>query len=68
MRIQISEHFTYHKLLRFVCPSVIMMVFTSVYGVVDGIFVSNFVGSTAFAAVNFIMPVLMGLELQRMTS
>lgn len=61
MRIQISEHFTYHKLLRFVCPSVIMMVFTSVYGVVDGIFVSNFVGSTAFAAVNFIMPVLMGL-------
>lgn len=57
--IQLSDHFTYKKLLRFVLPSIIMMVFTSVYGVVDGLFVSNFVGKTAFAAINLIMPVLM---------
>ena len=61
MRIQLSEHFTYSKLLRFVLPSVIMMVFTSVYTVVDGLFVSNFVGKTPFAAVNLIMPFLMGI-------
>ena len=54
MRIQLSEHFTYRKLLRFTLPSVIMMVCTSIYGVVDGVFVSNFVGSDAFAAVNLI--------------
>lgn len=48
MRIQLSEHFTYRKLLRFTLPSVIMMVCTSIYGVVDGVFVSNFVGSDAF--------------------
>ena len=59
MRIQLSEHFTYGKLLRFVLPSVVMMVFTSIYGVVDGLFVSNFVGKTPFAAINLIMPVLM---------
>lgn len=59
MKIQLSDHFTYKKLLRFVIPSVIMMVFTSIYGVVDGFFVSNFAGKTAFAAVNLIMPVLM---------
>ena len=59
MRIQLSEHFTYRKLLRFTLPSVIMMVCTSIYGVVDGVFVSNFVGSDAFAAVNLIMPFLM---------
>lgn len=59
MKIQISEHFTFKKLLKFVYPAVIMMVFTSVYGVVDGIFVSNFAGEKAFAAVNLIMPVLM---------
>lgn len=59
MRIQLSEHFTYKKLLRFVLPSIIMMIFTSIYGIVDGIFVSNYVGKTPFAAVNFIMPVLM---------
>lgn len=58
--IQLSDHFTFKHLLRFVYPSVIMMVFTSVYGVVDGIFVSNFAGQSAFAAVNLIMPVLMG--------
>jgi len=59
MRIQLSNHFTYRTLLRFALPSVAMMVFTSIYGVVDGLFVSNFVGKTAFAAVNFIMPFLM---------
>lgn len=57
--IKLSDHFTYKRLLRFVLPSVIMMVFTSVYGIVDGVFVSNFVGKTPFAAVNLIMPVLM---------
>lgn len=59
MRIQLSDHFTYKKLLRFTLPSIIMMIFTSVYGVVDGYFVSNFVGKTPFAAVNFIFPLLM---------
>lgn len=59
MRIQLSDHFTYKKLLRFTFPSVMMLVFTSVYGVVDGFFVSNFVGKTPFAAVNFIFPLLM---------
>ena len=57
--IKLSDHFTYKRLLRFVLPSVVMMVFTSVYGIVDGVFVSNFVGKTPFAAVNLIMPVLM---------
>ncbi len=61
MNIQLSEHFDYKKLLRFTVPSIIMMVFTSIYGVVDGFFVSNIVGKTPFAAVNFIMPVLMVL-------
>lgn len=61
MRIQLSEHFTYRKLLCFTLPSVIMMVCTSIYCVVDGVFVSNFVGSDAFAAVNLIMPFLMVL-------
>ena len=59
MNIQLSEHFTYRKLLRFTMPSIIMMVFTSIYGVVDGIFVSNFAGKTAFAAINLIMPYIM---------
>lgn len=59
MKIQISEHFTYKKLFRFVLPSVFMMIFTSVYGVVDGLFVSNFVGKTPFAAINLIMPFIM---------
>lgn len=56
MKIQLSDHFTYKMLLRFVLPSIIMMVFTSIYGVVDGLFVSNFVGKTPFAAVNLVMP------------
>ena len=59
MNIQLSEHFTYRKLLRFTLLSMVMMVFTSIYGVVDGVFVSNFVGSASFAAVNLIMPFLM---------
>lgn len=57
--IQLSDHFNYKRLLRFTMPSIIMLIFTSIYGVVDGFFVSNFVGKTAFTAVNFIMPVLM---------
>lgn len=59
MKIQLSDHFDYKKLLRFTLPSIVMMIFTSIYGVVDGFFVSNFVGKTPFAAVNFIMPFLM---------
>lgn len=59
MKIQLSDHFTYGRLLRFTFPSIVMMIFTSIYSVVDGIFVSNFAGKTAFAAVNLIMPYLM---------
>ena len=58
-KIQLSYHFTYGKLIRFTLPSIAMMIFTSIYSVVDGFFVSNFAGKTAFASVNFIMPVLM---------
>lgn len=58
-KIQLSDHFTYARLLRFVIPSIVMMIFTSIYGVVDGLFVSNYVGKTPFAAVNLIMPFLM---------
>lgn len=58
-QIALSEHFDYKKLFRFTLPSVIMMIFTSIYGVVDGLFVSNIVGKNEFTAVNFIMPVLM---------
>lgn len=57
--IQLNEHFTYRKLLRFTFPSIIMMIFTSVYSMVDGYFISNYVGSVPFAAVNLIIPVLM---------
>ena len=56
--IQLSDHFTFQRLLRFTFPTIVMLVFTSVYSVVDGFFVSNFVGKTPFAAVNFIMPLL----------
>ena len=59
MKIQLSDHFTYGRLLRFTWPSIVMMVFTSIYSVVDGIFVSNYAGKTAFAALNLIMPYLM---------
>ena len=59
MKIQLSDHFDYKKLLRFTFPSIVMMIFTSIYGVVDGFFISNFVGKTSFAAANFIFPFLM---------
>lgn len=62
MRIQLSEHFTYKKLFLFVLPSIVMMLFTSIYSIVDGLFVSNFVGKTAFAAVNLIMPIFGALS------
>ena len=52
MKIQLSDHFTYKKLLRFTLPSIVMMIFTSIYGMVDGFFVSNFAGETAFTAVS----------------
>lgn len=59
MQIQLSEHFTYKKLIRFTLPTIFMMIFTSIYGIVDGIFVSNLVGSDSFAAVNLTVPILM---------
>lgn len=59
MNIQLSEHFTYKKLIRFTIPTILMMIFTSIYGIVDGIFVSNCVGSYSFSAINLIMPVIM---------
>ena len=59
MKIQLSEHFTYKKLIKFTMPTIIMMIFTSLYGVVDGIFVSNIIGSDAFAAINLIWPFIM---------
>ena len=58
MKIQLSDHFTFKKLLRFTFPAMVMMVFTSIYGVVDGLFVSNYAGKTALAAINFVFPVL----------
>ncbi len=59
MHIRLSDHFSYRKLIKFTLPSIAMMIFTSIYGVVDGFFVSNFAGKTPFAAVNLIMPFLM---------
>lgn len=59
MRIQLSDHFTYGKLIKFTLPSIAMMIFTSIYSVVDGFFISNFAGKTSFAAINLIMPILM---------
>ena len=58
-RIQLSDHFTYNRLLRFSLPSIMMIICTSIYSIVDGFFVSNYVGKTPFAALNLIMPVLM---------
>ena len=60
-RIQLSDHFTTSRILRFAASPIIMMVFTSIYSVVDGFFVSNYVGKTPFAAVNLIMPLLMAI-------
>lgn len=57
MSINMSQHLTWPQLLKYVAPSIAMMIFTSIYGIVDGFFVSNFAGKTALAAVNFIMPV-----------
>ena len=62
MELKLSEHFTYKKLILYVLPCVAMMILTSVYGIVDGFFVSNYAGKNAFAAVNLIMPVLMGVS------
>ena len=59
--IQLSDHFTCGRLIQFTLPSITMMIFTAVYGVVDGFFVSNYAGKTPFAAVNLIIPVLLGL-------
>ena len=59
MKIQLSDHFTFGKLIKFTLPSIVMMIFTSIYGVVDGIFVSNFAGKTALAAINLIWPYIM---------
>ena len=59
MKIQLSDHFTYGKLARFCFPPIVMMVFTSIYGVVDGLFVSNYVGKVPFAAINLVMPFIM---------
>ena len=61
MKIQLSDHFTYGKLIRFSMPSIVMMIFTSIYGVVDGLCVSNFVGKIPFAALNLIWPYIMGI-------
>ena len=60
-RIQLSDHFTFSRLIRFVLPSIAMMLCTSLYSIVDGFFVSNYVGKTSFAAVNLMMPVLMAV-------
>ena len=57
--IKLSEHFSYLKLRRFTFPSIFMLIFTSAYGIVDGFFVSNFVGKIEFTALNFIMPFVM---------
>ena len=58
MAIRLSDHFTFWRLLRFTFPSIVMMVFTSIYGVVDGFFVSNFAGKQALAAITLIFPLL----------
>ena len=61
MKIKLSDNFNYKKLLRFTLPTIVMMIFTSIYGVVDGFFISNFVDETAFTAVNVVYPFLMVL-------
>ena len=59
MEINLSEHFKYKKLIKFTLPTIIMMIFTSIYGVVDGVFISNVAGSNSFASINLVMPVIM---------
>lgn len=61
-KIKLSDHFTYGRLLRFVLPSVIMMIFTSIYSMVDGLFISNFAGKAAYSGINIVMPVMMMLS------
>lgn len=61
MQIRLSDHFTYQRLIRFVLPSIVMMICTSMYSIVDGLFVSNYAGKTAFAAINLVFPVSMGV-------
>lgn len=61
MKIRLSDHFSYQRLLRFVLPSIIMMICTSMYSIIDGLFVSNYAGKTAFAAINLVFPVSMGI-------
>ena len=63
MRVHLSDHFTFKKLFIVTIPPILMMVFTSIYGIIDGVFVSNVVGTTAFSAVNLFMPVAMAVEL-----
>ena len=58
-KIQLSDHFDIRRILRFTLPSIVMMIFSSIYGVVDGLFISNFAGATAFAGINLIMPFIM---------
>lgn len=58
MQIQLSDHFNYGKLLRFTLPTIVMMIFTSIYSIVDGFFISNFVGITLFAAISFLRTLL----------
>ena len=58
MKVHLSDHFTYKKILRFTFPTMVMSVFTSLYSIVDGIFVANYAGKTALAAINFVFPVL----------
>lgn len=58
MKIKLSDHFTYSRLLRYALPSVIMMIFTSIYSVVDGLFIANLVGSNALSSINIVMPMI----------
>ena len=60
--VDMSKHFNTAALLRYTAPSMVMMVFTSIYTIVDGFFVSNFAGKTAFAGVNLILPFIMILS------
>lgn len=62
MKIQLSDHFTYKRLLRFVLSPILMIICSSIYSIVDGFFVSNFVGKTPFAAINLIMPIIMAVS------
>lgn len=57
--IQLSDHFNYKRLLHFTFPTIIMLIISSIYGVVDGYFVSNFIGKIPFTAINFVMPFLL---------